>query len=294
MYSQRILRGSPVTLSVTFTGDETPIDPDGNAVTVTVKNLAGGTIASGSATRTGAGTYTFNLAAQSALNVLTIEWVGTFSGSPATVTTSAEVVGGTYFTLYELRNYDPVLTNTTRYPSAKLAKARELVESKFEKTCGRAFVPRYAREVFAADGSRLYWRHYGQPSREIFLSNPEPLRPISLTVDGVDWSDKVLTRDSDNLRVLRLPIGDYFSPYSEVIIEYEYGRDVVPTDVREAALKLSKYLLVADQSRIDERATAMTIPDFGTFAMATPGMRGSFTGIPEVDIVLSDYQIGRT
>lgn len=282
MYSQRIIRGTPVTLSVTFTGDETPIDPDGNAATVTVKNLAGVTIASGPATRTGAGIYTFNLAAQSALNVLTIEWAGTFSGASATVTTSAEVVGGTYFTIYELRNYDSVLTNPTRYPYAKLVKARDFVEWKFESTCGRAFVPRYASQEIIGDGTRDLW-----------LANPEPLRLISLTVNGEDWSSKTLKASTENLRILRLGGCEYFPYRSTIEIEYEYGRDVVPVDVREMSMKLAKHVLVAEQSRIDERATTMNIPDFGNFVLATPGMRGSVTGIPEVDVVLMDYQIGK-
>jgi len=49
---------------------------------------------------------------------------------------------------------------------------------------------------------------------------------------------------------------------------------------------------VSTAARIDERATVMNIPDFGNFQLATPGQRGSYTGIPEVDIVLDSYRLG--
>jgi hypothetical protein len=50
-------------------------------------------------------------------------------------------------------------------------------------------------------------------------------------------------------------------------------------------------MLVAGRSRIDERATLMQIPDFGTFNLATPGQRGSWTGIPDVDVVIDQYTL---
>jgi hypothetical protein len=194
-----------------------------------------------------------------------------------------EIVGAEYFSVAELRAFDNVLSNTTRYPTEKLIATRLAVESDFEGICGRAFVPRYARETLTSNGSGTLW-----------LKNPEPYRIITLTVNGEDWSDKTITTSDDNLRVLVLAGRQGVWPRNgQVVIEYEFGPLQPPERVKNAALKLAKYKLVADQSRIDERATMMNIPDFGSFVMATPGMRGSITGIPEVDVVLWDYMLDR-
>jgi hypothetical protein len=42
---------------------------------------------------------------------------------------------------------------------------------------------------------------------------------------------------------------------------------------------------------MDERATTMLIPDVGTVNLATPGMRGSETGVPDIDVVLERFKI---
>lgn len=277
----RIVRGSPATLSATFYADEALTDLD-DVPTVTVTRVDGSEIDSVAATRTGVGTYTYALAPQADLSVLTAVWAGALDGNPASVTTYAEVVGAEYFSIAELRAFDSVLSNTTRYPTDKLKAARLAVEAEFEGICGRAFVPRYALETLISDGNGRLW-----------LSNPDPIRVLSCFVnDDDDWSDRTFTRPVDNLRVVGLSNGESFPRDGRVRIEYEYGMVDVPIRIKHAAMKRAKYSLVADQSRIDERATTMNVPDFGNFVLATPGMRGSYTGIPEVDVVLQDYAIG--
>lgn len=280
----RIQRGSPADLSVTFYGDETPTNADG-AVTYVVKNRAGTTIASGTATNSATGVYKFTLAAQAVLGTLTIAWSGTFQGSPVTITSYAEVISGVYFSVAELRAFDSALANTTKYPNSKLQDARTSAEMDFERICGRAFLPRYNWEVLSGEGCRELW-----------LEKPEFLRLISLSVgvspDIADWSSRTLLKVPDNLRSVRLPLYEYW-PVGDynVAIEYEYGRDTVPFDIKRAALKFARYKLVSDQSRIDERATVMQVPEFGSFSLATPGFRGSYTGIPDVDVVLKEYEL---
>ncbi len=276
----RIRRGSPAVLSVTFYGDDVPTSADG-IVTYEVKNQNGTSVASGNASNASTGTYQFTLPAQANLAQLTVTWAGQFSGQAASVQTAVEIVAGDYFTVAELRNFDSVLTSTAKYPNDKLRDARTSAEVDFERICGRAFLPRYAKQTLSGDRSRNLW-----------LSNPSFLRVISLTVDGEDWSDKTLYMEPDNLRVIRLaddyrwPCGDY-----NIVIEYEHGMDAVPFDIKRAAMKFARYKVVADQARIDERATVMNIPDFGTFSLATPGFRGSYTGIPDVDVVLREYEL---
>lgn len=282
----RIVRGSPATLYATFYVDEAPADVDGQAATVTVTLGNGSQLVSTAATRVSEGVYSYALPPMAELATLRAVWTGLRSGVAVSTTTYAEVVGAEYFALGELRNFDSVLLNTTKYPNSKLIQARLFVANEFEGICGRAFVPRYAREVLYGDG-HLSDRSYGT----LWLSYPQLQRIISITVNGEDWADKSFSVPDDNLRVLNVTNASW-PRGSQVIIEYEYGMPEPPIRIKEAAMKRAKYKLVADLSRIDERATTMNIPDFGNFILATPGMRGSKTGIPEVDVVLEDYVLG--
>ncbi len=277
---RRIVRGSPGMLTATFYLDDAPVDLDADPL-VSIRQPDGDPVVIDAPTvRTDDGTYAYELVAQSGVMALSCEWTGLRGGMPVQTWTYAEIVGAEYFSLAELRKFDSVLQSTTKYPDAKLRAARLSVETEFEGICGRSFVPRYAQETLTGDGSGRVW-----------LSNPDPIRLISLSVDGEAWVGASLRRPTDNLRVLDLDSG-VFARGAPIAIEYEYGFREVPIRIKHAALKRAKYSLVADVSRIDERATTMNIPDFGNFVLATPGMRGSYTGIPEVDVVLADYAIG--
>lgn len=277
----RIVRGSPAALSLAFTVDEVPTDLDAPPAVV-VTRVDGTQAAAGASTRTGLGEYTYTLPAQSQLSSLTAVWSGLLSGLSVSAETYAEVVGGQFFSVAELRNFDSVLMNTTKYPTAKLVAARLLVESDFEGFCNRAFFPRGHRETIFGDGTKSLW-----------LAKPDPLRLVSLVVDyDQDWSARMFTRPDDNLHVINLD-NDVWPKNTRIDIEYEYGFPTPPVRVVQASKKLAKYRLVADQSRIDERATTMNIPDFGNFVLSTPGMRDALTGIPDVDVVLWDYALDR-
>lgn len=280
---ERILRNTPSTLSVIFYGDASPVDADG-AVTVTITKPDGSVLVNNAGTSHGpalSGKYSYNLAPQVDLRQLKVNWTGLFSGVSATLTTFVEIVGGFYFTLYEARNSDPVIAgNSVKYTNDMLEEGRLFVETEFERICKRAFVPRGAYETFA-----------GTNSPYLILENPEITRVTSLKVDGVDWTSKVFNYDLT--RTLQIVDGNYFpsSIYGEsnISIEYEYGQIAVPADIKRAALKRLRSVVIGSTGRIDERATMMTVPEFGAFSLATPGMRGSFTGLPEVDFTLNNW-----
>lgn len=279
---ERILRNTPSTLSVTFYGDSAPTDAD-SAVTVTITKPDGAALTTNAATTHGTtGKYSYVLAPQSTLRRLKLDWSGTFGGQAATLTTYCEIVGGYYFTLYEARNFDPLIRdNVIKYPDSQLEDARLFVESEFERICQRAFVPRGAYEQTAMQTD----------SYSLLVENPEILRIVSLKVGGVDWSS--YTYRTDGSRSLWIVDGQFF-PYSafgaiNIQIEYEYGQPVVPPDIKRAALKRMRSVVIGQTGRIDERATFMTLPEMGSFTLATPGIRGSFTGLPEVDKTLSDW-----
>lgn len=278
----RIVRGSPGTLSMVYTVNDVPTDLDAPP-TLSVTRIDGSVAASGTSNRTDLGSYAYTLPPESQLSPLTVTWSGLLSTVAVSVETYAEIVGGEYFSIQELRDYDAVLQNTTKYTTAKLQAARLNAESDIEGLCNRAFVPRGYRENLVGNGTCSLW-----------LSRPDPIRLFALTVNGEDWSDRTFTRPDDNLRVINLDSGVWPS-CSKIVIYYEYGTLTPPVRIANAAKKLAKYRVVGDQSRIDERATVMTIPDFGTFSLATPGIQAaSLTGIPEVDIVLWDYALERT
>ena len=275
----RITRGSPATLGATFYDVETPYDVD-DTVTVTITRADGSLLITGTAVPVAVGKYTYELPPQAQVASLTVEWAGERNSVPVTVTTRVEVVGGEFFSIPELRAYDEVLQSTTRFPTDRLTQARLAVEAEFEDVCHRAFVPRYARDVLIGEGASTLW-----------LSKPQPLRILSCTVNGDAWDDMAFYVPEYNLRVISLESG-VWPRDGRIVIEYEYGMPSVPIRVKYAALKRAKYALVASNARIDERATVMNVPDFGNFVLSTPGIRGAYTGIPEVDVVLSDYELG--
>lgn len=281
--TDRIIRNNAGVASITFYNGSTPIDADGS-VSYVLKRPDGTTVASGTATKPASttGIYQIIVPAQAALTRLTVTWTCTIGSLAVTETSTVEIVGGFYFTLAELRAFEANLT-PQKFSDARLAAAREEVESEFEQIMGQAWVARYERERGLAvneDGQlRLKWP---------FLTAIN-----SLTVDGVDRLDLVddglVVLDSSNDMVL-----DFYEMdlYGSVDIEYEHGNTQVPYKVKTAALKRARGILLGQNARIDERATLMSLPDFGTFSLATPGQRGSWVGIPDIDVVLDNYMHG--
>lgn len=281
---ERILRNTPSTLSVTFYGDTSPIDAD-STVTVTIIRPDGTALATNAATQhvgsAGSGQYKYELAPQAVLRKLAVAWTGNFAGVAGTITTYVEIVGGFYFTLYEARNSDKVIaSDTVKYSNEILKDARLFVETEFERICDRAFVPRGAYETIA-----------GLNSDSIVLEHPEITKIVSLTVDGIDWTSKPLIASGKQLSLVEGSLFTAASFYAPNIkIEYEYGPAQAPVDIKRAGLKRLRSIVLGQQSTIDERATLMSVPDIGTFSLATPGRGNSFTGYPEIDVVLQDRQ----
>lgn len=283
---ERVLRGTPATVVQTFYGGETPLDADGS-VTYTIKNPDGTTYLSGTALHEGAagsGSYKVTIPGQTNLTSFEVIWSGSFSSNVVTLSSYVEVVGGFYFTLSEIRNYDNALANTTRFPTEKLIEKRHEVESEFEDICQRAFVPRFHREQFDWTGEDY-----------IRTEMAEVFNITKITVDGADRmsyvSADLIRRDKDDPHILHLYDDALELTYSDnVVIEYEYGMQRLPLPVKQAAKKRARGLLLGMNATIDERATVMSIPDFGTFNLASPGP--AYTGIPEVDAVLHRYMLG--
>lgn len=289
---EQVLRNTAATISQTFYNGSSPVEADG-VVNVLAKKADGTTLFNTAAVNDPAvGVYKIVIPAQANLNLLTLTWTGTFSGTVVSIDTTVEIVGGFYFSIAELRNYDSALQNVTRFPNDALIDARNEVEAEFEDICGRAFVPRFHRErgvEIDKDGGM------------ISLEKAEPINILSIKVNATDYTSWAtsgyLIKDTVSPRTLllrydALQMTTYDSLYSPVDMEYEYGMPQTPVLIKKKALKRAKQFLLGQNSTIDERALTMNLPDIGSVSLATPGVRGSETGVPDIDVVLRRYTLG--
>lgn len=290
---ERILRNTSAIISQTFYNGETAVEAD-SPVTVVAKKADGTTLFSVTATNDpGVGIYTVVIPPQANLNILTLTWTGTFSSTVVSLESTVEIVGGFYFSIAELRGFDSIFSNIVKYTNDALVNARNQVESEFEDICHRAFVPRFYREtgVITDPDEDMIW-----------LEKPELIKILTFKVNNIDYSSwygsGYFARDKYSPRgihVYNSALGLFaFNPdyYPDAIVaEYEYGMTQVPLPIKQKALKRARMLLVGQNSTIDERALTMSLPDIGTVNLATPGMRGAETGVPDIDVVLRRYTI---
>lgn len=277
----RILHTAQVVLTHTFYVDETPTDASGT-VTVSVKRLDGTVVAGGNAAHPGSpGIYTYTVPAQSAVDILTVDWTGTIAGATITARDIVEVVGGFLFGLAEARAMPPAL-DANRFPTSMLAAKRIGVEQECEAICRQAFVPRFAREVLDGTGHA-----------KITLRNINVRTIRKVTVDGVALSGQELA----SLYVDRggvITRGRYGSGWwrigvANVVVEYEHGMDYPPEDIREAAMLRLRSRLTMGDTGVPARALSFTVADGGVYRLSVPGERR--TGVPDVDAAYERWSI---
>ena len=286
----RVLRTAAAVLEHTFVVGETATDSS-TTVTVVVTDAVGATLASGTATQAGTGRYTFPLPGQAQLQLLTVSWSATIAGAAVTETDLCEIVGGFFFTLAEGRASDPSLSDTTKYPTSAIERARLEVERECEQICDRAFVPRYARLI--ADGTG---------ESDLVLAHPDPDRTMAhvRTIRSVRMApraDQPFTAFSAAelaaLQVasdatLRRTDGALFTRgFGNVIVELEYGLDAPPPDLVRAAYVALRARLHIPKSSIPDRASSFTSAEGGTYRLDMPGAYK--TGIPPVDAAYARY-----
>lgn len=272
---EHILKNTSTTLEITFSAG----DADG-AVTVTITRADGTALVTGAATtnEVAAGRYTYVLAPQTELDSLTVVWSGTW-GSPQSITTFAEIVGGQLFSLAELRAFgDKQLASTTTYPDADLRAARARITDLFEDVCQVSFIPRYRRDVL--DGK---WN-----GTALWLTRKRVARLISVTIDGVALSapDLALVKVYPTGRMERQAGWLTAAPYwQDVVVAYEHGWLSPPADISRAAMTLARIELASTD--VTDRALSIQ-NEFGNIRLATPG-RNFPTGVPSVDATLARY-----
>lgn len=279
MSRQRVLRNKGANIETTFEVGETPTNADG-AVTVTITRADGTVLANDAATIQvvgSTGKYRYVLAPQANLDRLTVVWTGTFSAVVEKTTTYVEIVGGFYFSLGQARASDSALSSTTDYPTASIVEIRDEVEDEFEDYTDVAWVRRYRRVTLDGDGGDTLLLP------DLFLR-----RILAASIDGTALTqaqiDDIALDDTGEIE--RKTLGSFKSGDKNIVIAYEHGFDAPPADLRRAALVRLRYRLTSARSAIPDRAVSYVADGGGNFTIATPGMRGSWTGIPEVDVVL--------
>lgn len=190
---------------------------------------------------------------------------------------AASASGLGYFTVSEARMLAP-LNDATKFPAAVIDKMRITVEQSIEDACQVAFVPRETTEIVSGDGRA-----------KIMLQWPKVTAVNAISIDQYALSSAS--------GIVGLPTGvihrygGWPAGFANISVRYIHGYPKPPLRVKRAAMLLTKYWLV--NGPVDERAMSMSSED-GTFALATPGMRGSEFGLPEVDrtVQLYSYRTG--
>lgn len=268
---QRIVKGLSATLQHTFYVDGVATNPTPDTATVGITRDNGTVlVASGTAATeagTGVVTYTLTPAQTALLDILTVSWTATFGGQSQTFPDTVEVAGGVLFAIADARALSP-LNDAVKYTTQRIVTARTVAEGRLESRCAVAFVPRYARDFFDGTGGTA------------LMLPPRTTAIRSVKVDGV------AVTDISGIRLARTGRASWSSGWAsgdsnyEIAYEHGFNDGVMRMEAGVHALTLAKHHLV--HGPIDDRATNVVTED-ASFALATPGMRGSYFGLPDVD-----------
>lgn len=282
--AQQLVRGAADPQLSLRIFDATGHEAEGLTVTVDVARADGTVLHTGLATSEGsneaAGTYTADLAAADVeqLDLLSATWI---SAGATVATTVAEVCGGFYFTPRECRAEQDSITENDE----DLIARRADVEAEFERIARRAFVPRYARVRLS--GSGYDWL-------EVPHADLRVVRSVRVYTSATAYSsftaDEIAALDVDDAGALvRLDRGWFAAGVRNLVIDYEYGLDQPPREVRSVAMLRLRELLNRPSNAIPDRAVSFQVADGGTYRLATP--TGERTGNPDVDAVLDRWAI---
>jgi hypothetical protein len=255
--------GRQKTLTHTFYDEDAVLDA--GSVTVTVKNSAGTTVLTGSATKTGAGTsaqYSIVLPAQTELGKLTVDWAGS-----VTDRTYTEIVGNYLFEGYELDLALQAKGLKKTYSADVKAQARDLVTDTFDAITNTSFVPRRRQAVLEVFNGQAFTPTVGVSQ--------------VVTVDSAAFTGTHTWNGC---------LSGLTGSSATVVYDYCYFTDGIPTqDVRQAAIDLAVFMLGAQTRSTPDQAETITTGD-STYRLIVPGTRGFETGIPSIDAVLKRYQ----
>jgi hypothetical protein len=273
----QILKNTGATLQETFSAGAA----DG-AVTITITRADGTALVTGATTTHGTGgVYTYQLAPQTELDLLTAVWSGIWGGVAQSISTQVEIIGGVLFPVSAARAFgDKVLADTTKYPDADIRETRERITDLFEQVCGVAFVPRYARDLLDGTGTSTIRVRKSHANRVIAAS----ISGVALT--SGDLAALTVYRSGDIVRYSGAWDLPSLAAGQNIAIAYEHGSFSPPLDIQRAGLVLARYELVSND--ISDRMVSFD-NDLGSVRLSVPGANNP-TGLPIVDATLRRYE----
>ena len=192
------------------------------------------------------------------------------------------------FTVAEARAYGRgTLSDGGIYTDDAITAAHDRIKALFERVIGVALDETSATDVLDGSGDvDLVLNHYPV----ISVTSVETRSGSTWTAFTVDELADVVVRPGG--RLYRESLGTWTSGYQNIRINYQHGL----TDTNTLAeAKQAGLMLITDPAggliTTDMPSRAMSLSDeFGTFRLATPGLMGSITGLPLVDIWLNDMK----
>lgn len=298
---QRAVRGMPFTLSYTWGLNDEAV-PDADSVTVTVTDAEGDTVTTGDVTQgsetDGQETATAVIPAASLpqRDLLTVTWAFTVSSVAMAVTSTVDVCDARLFSLADYAAYPEIAQKD--FSAGALEQARTDAEDFIERECGRAFTGRYGTEDHLIARRGRGFGVHGSAFFELRGIGRLPLRrPHVHTIRSITrtWTDsdgpQSATLDLTHLHLDTFAsVIDYHATngdalWGQLAVAYEHGESV--PDVRRVCAILARHRLL--KGPLDDRATQISVEGGGSVNLLTPGLLGSITGIPEVDVFISRY-----
>jgi hypothetical protein len=273
----RMIATTKVTVSHTFYSDEVLTDAAG--VTATVKRLDGTAVASGAATHTTTGTYTFDVTG-ALLDTYTVDWSGSVGGANVVVRDFVELVGGFFFGTGEVRDE---FSLPAKWTAAKLAVKRTEVEVECERICRRAFVPRFKRYLLDGSGDNdlvvpdMFLRTVRAASVADGPAGPFVALTSTQLAALAALDSGIITRTDDV----------WPSGRRNVIVEIEHGMDYPPEDIRSASKLRLRSILPRATSGVPDRTLSYTTSAGDVYRISLP--TAEKTGIPDVDGTYEAY-----
>lgn len=267
---QRLVKGAPGAIRwsrLDADGDRTAalgnvtaaaVDANGDAVDLTGSNIS-----------SDAGIHTLNVPAAATASLA--RWTVTFTdaGDDLTSDIPVEVCTARLIALSELRDLEPDLADTKRYPADRLRRHVLSAENEVEYICDRAFTPRYARVV--ADG------RYGD---YLTIGHRDITQLLSVTIAGTALTAAQLADITIEDGYLHRAAGWGGDIADNVVVELIHGWSGPPPDLVEGIARRIRHNVFRPKSNIADRALTHN-DDTGTTRLAQPGSLD--TGIPWVD-----------
>jgi len=176
-----------------------------------------------------------------------------------------------YFTIAELREQYPELSNTQKYSDVKLAADRAFAEQWFEAALRAAYLPRSATVTLTGNGRRI-----------LFLPHWIEVTAVeSVSIDGTALTEAELAAVVVR-RYGALERAATWPRDAEIVVAYTHGY-AAPVELAKQAVMM----LAAEQalpSTIPRRATSINT-DVGSYRISQADQTGK-TGIPDVDAII--------